>query len=160
MFILIQYSFIITIGKKRVQIKTVVIVVVVMEWARPVAGGGGCTGCVPPPPTGPNGAHFGTQGPTFRVQSVKVKDGFDDMFSLWNSIKEEINLFIEHVQIVPILQSNLRLNFQRMKLHSSKLPIFKNDLSLTFRRMTIQKKVRGRWVDIEWSEANGTKSSP
>ena len=45
----------------------------------------------------PKGPHFGTQSPTFRVQSVKVKDGYiDDMFSLWDSNKLEINLFIEH----------------------------------------------------------------
>ena len=48
------------------------------------------------PPTGPKGPHFGTQGPTFRVQSVKVKDDYvGDMFSLWESHKQEINLFIE-----------------------------------------------------------------
>ena len=49
-----------------------------------------------PPPTRPKGSHFGTQGPTFSVQ-FKVKDGYiDDMFSPWNSNKQEINLFIEH----------------------------------------------------------------
>ena len=48
----------------------------------------------PPPPTGIKGPHFGTRGPTFRVQSVKVKDAYiDDMFSLWDSNKQEINLF-------------------------------------------------------------------
>ena len=31
----------------------------------------GCTGCErTPPPTGPKGLHFGTQGPTFRVNEM------------------------------------------------------------------------------------------
>ena len=61
---------------------------------RPVARWGrGVRSHPPPPPTGPKSPHFGTQSPTFRVQSVKVKDGYiEDTFSLWDHNKQEVNL--------------------------------------------------------------------
>ena len=94
-------------------------------------GGGGVHGVRSHPPplpsTGPKGPHVGTQGPTFRVQSVKVKDGYiDNIFSLWNSNKQKINLFIEHANSSHL--TNLRLKFQRMKLHYSTLQVIKGTI--------------------------------
>ena len=66
---------------------------------RPVARGvHGVRSHSPPlPPTGPKGPHFSTQGPTFSVKSVKVTDRYiDDVFSILDSNKQEINLFIKH----------------------------------------------------------------
>ena len=83
-------------------------------------GGGGCT-----PATGPKGPHFCNQHPTFRVQSVKVKDGYtDDMFSQWDSNKEEINLFIEHANSsYPTIKFMAEISQNKTTLISSTLPI-------------------------------------
>ena len=62
-------------------------------------GGGRCTGrvCIPPPPHRPlSFPPFGFQGPTFRAQSVEVKNTYTyHIFSLWDSNKRKINLFMK-----------------------------------------------------------------
>ena len=48
---------------------------------------------------------IGSQDPIFGVQSVELKDAYTDdmfsLFSLWDSNKEEINLFIKQPNKFP-----------------------------------------------------------
>ena len=73
---------------------------------------------------GLKGPHFGTQGPTFRVQSVTVKD--DKSMGTNRKLTCSLNKLI-----LSILQSNLRPKFQRMKLHSPSFQITKGNDSKT-----------------------------
>ena len=60
---------------------------------------------VPPLLTCPNSPQIGTQDPIFGVQSVELKDAYTDdmfsLFSLWDSNKEKINLFIKQPNKFP-----------------------------------------------------------
>ena len=108
----------------------------------------GCVATSPLPPTGPKGPHFGTQGPTFRVQ-IEVKDGdIDDMFSPWNSNKQEINLFIEHpnsshptVKFMAEISENETTFLNTTNYKGERLK--KNDLSLKFVHITSRLKPYG-----------------
>ena len=75
-------------------------------------------------PTGPKGPHFGSQGPTFRVLSFTVNDTYiDHILSLWDSKKQEINLFVEQANSFhPKIKFTAEISENETELHFSSLP--------------------------------------